>query len=237
MITLYGFGPAFGLPDPSPFVLKTDIQLKMAGLPYRHAKAAPQAAPKGKIPFIDDDGVLIGDSTFIRAHIEARYGVDLDRGLSGPERAQAWAVERMLEDHLYWAIIALRWGDDENFARGPSHFFDGIPEEMRETIRKQARERALANLHGHGLGRHSKDELAELAGRSLAATSVLLGDKPFLFGATPTGTDATAFGMIAGALAPLFEGALPRMARAHDNLVAYGERMMDRFYPDFAAAA
>ena len=33
MITLFGFGPAFGLPDPSPFVMKTEIQLKMAGVP------------------------------------------------------------------------------------------------------------------------------------------------------------------------------------------------------------
>ena len=35
MITLYGFGPLFGLPDPSPFVLKTMTQLKMAGLPCK----------------------------------------------------------------------------------------------------------------------------------------------------------------------------------------------------------
>ncbi len=143
----------------------------------------------------------------------------------------------MLEDHLYWAIINLRWCDDENFARGPAHFFDGAPEEVRDTARKQARERVTANLQGHGLGRHSPREMAELGGRSLAAASVLLGDKPFLFGNRPTASDATAFGMIAGALAPLFEGALPKMAREHDNLVAYSERMMHRFYPDFAAAA
>ena len=29
-ITLYGFGPAFGLPDPSPFVTKVEVLLKMA---------------------------------------------------------------------------------------------------------------------------------------------------------------------------------------------------------------
>src|SRR5580692_4763877 len=32
MLTLYGFGPAFGLPDPSPFVMKSEVQLKMAGI-------------------------------------------------------------------------------------------------------------------------------------------------------------------------------------------------------------
>ncbi len=35
MITLYTFGIAFGLPEPSSFVLKVQVQLKMAGLPYQ----------------------------------------------------------------------------------------------------------------------------------------------------------------------------------------------------------
>ena len=35
MITLYGFGAGFGLPEISPFVTKTEVQLKMAGIAYR----------------------------------------------------------------------------------------------------------------------------------------------------------------------------------------------------------
>ena len=31
MITLYTFGPKFGLPDPSPFCMKALVLLKMAG--------------------------------------------------------------------------------------------------------------------------------------------------------------------------------------------------------------
>ena len=33
MITLYAFGPQFGLPDPSPFVTKADVLLKMGCCP------------------------------------------------------------------------------------------------------------------------------------------------------------------------------------------------------------
>src|SRR5262249_24742139 len=91
MITLYTFGPAFGLPDPSPFVTKAEVLLKMAGLDYRTDRNGLRRAPKGKLPFIDDDGERIADSTFIRWHIEKKYGVDLDRGLTAPERAVAWA--------------------------------------------------------------------------------------------------------------------------------------------------
>ena len=159
MITLFGFGPAFGLPDPSPFVMKTEVQLKMAGLAYKWERGGPQASPKGKIPFIDDDGLVIADSTFIRAHIEKCF--DFDSGLCTVERSLAWAMERMLEDHLYFALIHARWMDDANWAKGPIHFFDGAP----EGVAVAARERVRTMLYGQGLGRHSDAEIAELAGR------------------------------------------------------------------------
>jgi hypothetical protein len=47
MITLYGFGSGFGLPEIGPFVTKTEVQLKMAGLIYRKERARPPASPKG----------------------------------------------------------------------------------------------------------------------------------------------------------------------------------------------
>ena len=51
MITLYGFGPGFGLPEISPFVTKTEVQLKMAGLAYRKEKAdAAGLSRRGNCP-------------------------------------------------------------------------------------------------------------------------------------------------------------------------------------------
>jgi hypothetical protein len=59
MITLEGFGPAFGLPDPSPFVTKVEMLLKMAGLPYAVDTTGFNKAPKGKLPYIVDDGEIV----------------------------------------------------------------------------------------------------------------------------------------------------------------------------------
>ena len=95
MITLYGFGPGFGLPEISPYVTKTEVQLKMAGLDYRKQRTMPADAPKGQLPWIEDGGERIGDSTFIRAHLERRHGVDFDEGLTSRQRAAAWALERI----------------------------------------------------------------------------------------------------------------------------------------------
>ena len=237
MITLYGFGPAFGLPDPSPFVMKTEVQLKLAELSFGRARAMPGDAPKGKIPFIEDDGEVVADSTFIREHIERKYGVDLDRGLTRDMRARAWAIERMLEDHLYWAILHLRWADDRNFAKGPAHFFDTLPKDSREAVRLGARKRAMDAMHGHGLGRHSKLEIEALGARSVASLSALLGNKPYLLGPEPCGVDATAFAMIAGLLTPWFESDLRKYAESHRNLVAFRDRMMAEHYAGFLRKA
>jgi glutathione S-transferase len=233
MITLFGFGPAFGLPDPSPFVMKTEVQLKMAGLAFRRERRGPQAAPKGKIPFIEDDGVIVADSTFIRRHLEVAHGVDFDSHLTDAQKALAWAVERMVEDHLYWALLHERWLDDANFAKGPAHFFDGAPDGVREA----ARERTRLALTGHGLGRHASGEILYLGTRTLQSIAGLLGTKAYLMGDEPCGADATAFAMLAGVLTPFFDTPLRTAALRHDALARYVTRMMQRYYPQFESKA
>jgi glutathione S-transferase len=236
MIVLYGFGPGFGLPEISPFVTKTEVQLKMAGLAYRKERAMPPASPKGQLPFIEDDGMKVADSTFIRAHIEQKYGFDFDAGLDQRQRAQAWAFERMIEHHVYWALVGARWVDPENFAKGPAHFFDGAPADRREKLREDAQFRVAENYLLSGLGRHAPDGDVDLALRSLLALSVQLGDRPYLMGDKPCAMDATAFGALAGVLTPFFSSQLRRRAEAFENLAAYVERMMGQYYPQFVWA-
>lgn len=232
MITLAAFGPLFGLPDPSPFVGKTEVQLMMAGLAYRTERRGPPQGPRGKVPFIEDEGAVVGDSTFIRDHIEAKHGIDLDAGLTPRQRALAWMVERVVEDHIYWATVYSRWAVAENFDKGPAIFFAGAPDAVREA----AREAMGLTLHGQGFGRHSLDEVADLAGRSFAALSEILGDHAYITGERICGADATLFAGLAAVLTPFFDTPVRDALLRHENLVAYVERMMARFYPEFTAS-
>ena len=84
--------------------MKTMIQLKLARLEYEHRASGVAKAPNGKVPYIEDDGAVIADSTLIRRHIERKYKVDLDEGLSVEQRAAAWSLEKMAEEHLYFAL-------------------------------------------------------------------------------------------------------------------------------------
>jgi glutathione S-transferase len=237
MITLYVAGQGFGLPEVSPYAMKTEIQLQLADLPYEKRPGRREDSPKGQIPWIVDGEATLSDSTFIRAHIEGVYGVDLDAGLTPEQRAQAWALERMAENHLGWVGAHFRFLDPENFARGPAHWFDGAPEAMRETLRAGLLEAVQANLVAVGVGRHSPEEIAWLGERSLNAIAITLGDKPFLFGDRPVGSEAIVFSILATTLNPYFNCPLRQRFEALPNLVAYVDRMMARFYPEHMAMA
>jgi len=231
VITLYAFGPFFGQPDASPFVIKTMLLLKMAGLDFATRPTAPFRAPKGKLPYIDDDGEKIADSTFIRLHIEKKYGFDFDAGLTSEQKAIGWALEKLCEDHLYWLVLAERWMDDDNFAAGPARFFDSAPAPLRPLIRAMVRRKIGQALHAQGLYRHSPAERRELIQRGFAAGAAILGDTPFLFGDAPHGADATLGAFVLSALCPRFK-AIARDEIGHwPNLAAYARRIEARYFP------
>jgi glutathione S-transferase len=232
MITLYTFGPAFGLPDPSPFVTKAEILLKLAGLAFDTDTGGFGKAPKGKLPYLDDAGTLVADSTLIRCHIEKRYGFDFDKGLTAHARGVAWAVEKMLEDHVYWGAVEARWMDDRNFKAGPITFFQRVPALVRPLVVAMIRRQVRRNLHGQGLARHTPAEIATLMGRAIDALAAVLDDKPYLMGEDTCGADATAYAFTLGLLCPLFDTPMREQTASHTNLVAYAERMRARFHPD-----
>jgi glutathione S-transferase len=228
-ITLYGGGPKFGLPEISPYVTKAEVQLQLAGLAYTKAIGARDASPKGQLPYADIDGQMIADSHFIRLTLEQAFGIDLDAGLDARERAQAWALERMIENHFSWICTQSRFLIPANFAKGPATFFDQAPDAMREQLRADLQKAVADRLFSIGLTRHTDEEILGLAARTLDALRDQLGERPYLMGERATGVDGVVFGALAGILTPYFDSALRRLVETYPTLVAYERRMMNRF--------
>ena len=237
MLELHVFGPGFGLPDPSPFCVKAMILMEMSGLPYRRVRGNLRKAPKGKFPVLVDDGEIIPDTSFIRLHLERKHGIDFDKGLSAEQRGLAWAVEKMLEDHLYWQIVQERWANPANFDKGPRHFFNAVPAPLRPLVIAMVKREVRRNLHGHGIGRHSDEERLILARQALDSLSGLLGSKPYLTGPDPCGGDATFGAFMISGLCETFDSPLRGALAEHANLVAYAGRMRDRYFKADAEAA
>src|SRR5262245_9532165 len=104
MIKVHKFGPAFGLSDASPFVMKVETYLKLTGQKYETVIADVRKAPRLQLPYIDIDGKLIPDSTSILEHLEAARSERLDAHLNARQRAVAQAFKSMLEEHLYFGL-------------------------------------------------------------------------------------------------------------------------------------
>ena len=74
----------------SPFGLKLEAWLRLADIPYTVEPSTDLGkAPKGKLPYIRDEGRLIGDTTLIIEHLKSSRGIDPDAGLDERERAEA----------------------------------------------------------------------------------------------------------------------------------------------------
>jgi glutathione S-transferase len=230
-ITLVTFPRAFGLPNPSPFGVKTLVLLKMAALPFTIEETPnPRKGPKGKLPAIRDEGALIGDSEIIRWHIERKHGIDLDRGLTAAERAVAHAFARMLEERTYWAIVYCRFIEEGNWPLLRKELFGGMPPLLRTIAANLVRRTERRALHAQGLGRHSRTEIYAMGCADLRAAATHLADKPFFMGAEPSSLDATAYAMVSAIADAPFPSPMKEEALRNANLTAYCARMKSRYF-------
>ena len=142
----------------------------------------------------------------------------------------AWAAERMCEEHLYWVLVASRWIDDTNFAKGPAQFFKTVPMPLRPVVQRLIRRKVAKMLKLQGLWRHTGGEQADLAIADINALGALIGDKAFLMGKKSCGADATVFAFVASFLTPVFDTPIRTAAERHPNLAAYKDRIARLYF-------
>lgn len=225
MIKLHQFPRVWGR-NISPFTLKLETWLILAGVPFEVVEDTNLwRAPKGKLPFIEDDGRRIGDSQMIIEHLGRTRGVDLDAGLDRLARADALAFRRLLEDHLYFIGVYSRWIDPQGWRAAKPAMFASFPPGVRQTLPEIARQKVKRDLKGQGTLRHSRDEIYALGRADLEAVAAFLDEGPFFFRDRPTTLDAVAYGMLANILMVPVETGLKRIAQGLPNLQAFCETM------------
>ncbi len=231
MLKLVTFAPAFGAPSASPFGVKAMCLLKLAGAEFEVVAGDPRKAPKGKLPMLVDGDKTIPDTEDIRCYLEQKFNMDFDAGLSPEQRATARAVIRMCDEHLYYVMVGDRWLNDDNWAVVRNTFFGGIPKPMRGMITRKIRQKVRRSLYGQGVGRHAVEERFVRADKDIKAIVTLLGDKPFLFGDTPTSADASAAPVLAAMAGSPTETMLSKRINADAALMAYLQRIREALYP------
>ncbi len=236
MLKLFQPPRAFGLPCPSAFCVKLETYLRMADIPYEICRGEPTEGPKGKIPWIEHDGRVLGDSTFIIEYLKKTFGDPLDSKLTQHQRALGHAIQKMLEESLYFVSSYSKWADDKGFEIYAAVLFARMSEEQLKTIPDMVRKRTLAKFHAQGIGRHSAEEVYALGVQDILSFAELLGDGLFLFGETPSSFDASAFGVIGNLKDGPFDSPVRELARSKKNISDYIDRIRQRYFADVTMA-
>jgi len=173
--------------------------------------------------------VVVCVAYFIRRDLETKYNIDYSGGYDAGRLALAWAIERMLEEHLYFLSVYERWLVDENFEKGPRQFFNMAPAPIRPILRVVIRGKVRKMLKAQGLGRHTAAERLE---GDVDSVVTLLGNNTYLLGDKICGADASVFGSLYSASSSFFKTELGAYIRSQPKIMAYLERMRTRFFPE-----
>jgi len=83
MLTLYSYPRLFDVADNNGYGLKVYAFLRLTGVPFCHEHIVDTShAPRGQLPYIVEDGEVIGDSETILAHLIRKHRLTLDAALT-----------------------------------------------------------------------------------------------------------------------------------------------------------
>ena len=232
MLTVFGPSVLLGHMNASPFVGKLETWLRLAGIPYVFQAGNPLKAPKGKMPFVEDDGVVMGDSQLIIERLTEKYKVTLDDHLSDTARAEGHLARRALEEGAYFGLAYTRWVWPPGWTAYQPIMRAAVPGPVLWWVRRSTQK----SLYTQGPGRHSHEEVLAMNAADFVALAGVLGERPYLLGDRPSSVDATAYAFTHGILAFPVETPASEVIRARPNLMAYVERVGALAWPPVALA-
>ncbi|XP_043242731.1 failed axon connections-like [Amphibalanus amphitrite] len=242
VVYLFQFSRTPVLPSISPFCLKVETFLRVAGIKYENVDHRMKLrSKKGQLPFVELNGEEISDSSFIIKELSAKFEKDLDAALSTEQKTLSHAMITMVENHLHWIVS---WWK----TKVPVRMLDGykmdlqkvfqtkIPAPILNFVFKQKMKSKSKAVKAVGLGVHKSEEIEDLGKSDLKALSDQLQDKPFFFGDEPTLLDIVTFANVAQLVFLDKEVECPLRSyieESHTNLVGHANRIKERFYPDW----
>ncbi|KAK3095853.1 hypothetical protein FSP39_020029 [Pinctada imbricata] len=163
-------------------------------------------------------------------YLKEERGINLNSHLTESQTAVARAFQKMTEENLYWTMCLEMFGEDTTAVesvipyRGVKLWFTLWF--LRRVIQKET--------WGHGIGRHTPDEVWSIAVGDMTAISDFLGEKKFFMGDEPCEVDCAMFGMLTMIICNMPTSKHERFLKDNlQNLEAYFERMKARFWPDW----
>lgn len=238
-VRIVGMKPVWGLRSPSPFCLKLETWLRIAGIPYDSiGLSKPPQSKTGKVPYmLLDDGTTLADSNVIIRTLARERGIALDPERLPEEQARDHAILRMVEESLYFAAVWERWMLPECWPLTRDGYFGSLPGPLRTLFAGLVRRKLKAALHGQGILRHEPDEILAGAVADIRSLSALLGQETFFGGRQAGVVDAAVYGALANLLGFPRRTPLKTAVEACPNLVAFCRRIESAYWSDPSSSA
>jgi len=243
VVYLYQFSRTKNTPSPSPFCLKVETWLRMAGIKYENVDHKMKfRSSKGQLPFVELNGAEIADSAVIIKEVGAHFGSDMDAHLTSEQRNMAHAMITMLENHFHWIDV---WWRTKN----PDAMLQGYKIDLQHMVgskmplpllklayRFSFRRRGLKKVRATGIGVHNTAEIIQMGKDDLKVLSDMLGDKTYFFGDEPTTLDVVVFSNIAQLTVvdkEVKHELRDWLLENGQNLVQHFEKIKEKYYPDW----
>ncbi|XP_045463639.1 failed axon connections isoform X2 [Harmonia axyridis] len=243
VVYLYQFSRTPLLPSLSPYCLKVETWLRLAGIKYENVDhKLKYRSKKGQLPFVELNGEEIADSVIIIKELAARFNHDMDIALTAEQRNVAHAMISMIDNHLAWVVMWWRTKYPDQVLKGykvnlQHALGTRIPNGILNFCFKFAFGRkGSKKVKAQGIGVHSPEEINAFGQSDLKVLSDMLADKPFFFGDEPTTLDVVVFAHLAQIYFIDKEVTYPLrdyMTESCANLVGLVNRMKDRCFSDW----
>ena len=227
MIKLFQFQNAQEVLNFSPFCMKIELYLKVCGLPYQVVYVQnPASAPKGKLPYIEDNGQKVADSDLIIEHLNKQYPDNsLDDWLTEKDKAVGRLIQRTFDEHLYWVLIYSRWCEEEAWPIIKRKFFGNMPVFIKPFVANMVRKKMIRSVNYQGLAKHSGEEIYQMGLADIKSVELLLANSSFLFGDKPSSFDVDVYAFLANFMVSPTQNPIKTYLQQSKQLTAYCHRM------------
>lgn len=244
-VVFYVFPSAPKTPSPSGYCQKLETFLRFTSTPYETRITRPSLAPKGKLPYVEilvpsqSNPEIVADSHFIICKLISQ-GIstdpDVTAGLTPAQKADSRAWQAYFDDTIYVCVVYERWFVDKNFDTLVAEGFGAVPWPIRSALTWYMRRSVKGSLWGHGIGRHSEEEVMTLQREAVEALEARLeGLAYFHSDKTPSRIDLTVFGFLANSLGTEANPHWKSLVLKSPRITGFVKRFTESLFPEYEA--
>jgi len=224
------------IPSISAQELKLESWLKLQGISYENIDHKSKLTSKnGTLPFIEFNGKEISDMDAIKT-LADKFGKDMSAHLDQEQRNVEHAMIKMVENHLYWAIMNWRTSNVDNTIKAykvhlPTFYGSKIPIGILNMHFKfNVCRKTQKKLKSQGM-----TNIEEKSKNDLNVLSNMLAEKEFMFGDAPSMLDMVVYSHLAQLVMIDAENLCPLRDFVQEeckNLVDLVNRMKEKCWGD-----